>query len=363
MPSRLGALVVALVFITGCLSPHYTVRREELERLANAPPEGRESVRAKQRIVFSPSPESLAPDSMLRTAAEAEQLARVSAQAVAVAREAARQADQAVNDDPKPPKDEPKDEKKDEEKKENEKKDESKALVVVLVVIGGVFIGAALAGSEGARYDGRFALPPEHPIHLRGDSGEIGWVRASKLEPHMLANVTEGVVSDEDGQLARLERAPLDRRGFSYGVELGAGGMNTVARDLRVGFAGRMAVGYFPAQAFGVLAGANLQTGPKGDQATAIDVRPHLELQLLPLRGGRFHGGIYGEAGRSFGSERLASGEERSSSSWALGGGLLLQRELTTLLALVLRGGVVALPDPGPAVQWAPLVTLGIAVY
>lgn len=366
MPKRLGAIVVAIAFTTGCLSPHYTVRREELERIASAPPAERATIRAKQRILFSPSPESLTPETMLRSAAEAEEVLKMSAAAVSIARDAARQADEAVKKDEPPKeekKDEPKDEKKEEEKKKNEKKDDSAALVVVLVVIGGVFIGAGLAASEGSRFDGRFALAPEHPIHLRGGSGEIGWVPVSKLEPPMLADVTEGVVSDEDGTLTRLERAPLDRRGFTYGVEIGAGGMNTIARDLRVGFAGRMGIGFFPTQAFGVLAGVNLQTGPKGDQATAIDVRPHLELQVLPLRGGGWHGGVYGEAGRSFGSERLASGEQRSSASWALGGGLLVQRELTTLLALVLRGGVVALPDPGPATQWAPLLTLGIAVY
>ena len=357
---RLGAIGVAFAFTTGCLSPHYTVRRDELERLANAPPAERTEVHAKQRIVFSPSPEDLTPETMLRDTAEAVETAKMAAQAVAIARDAARQADEAVNE---PPKDEKKEEPKDEQKKENEKKDDSKALVVVLVVVGGVFIGAALAGSEGARYDGRFALPADRPIHLRNDAREIGWVHASKLTPAMLADVTEGVVSDADGPLVRLGRAPLDRRGFTYGVELGAGGMNDLARDLRVGFAGRIGIGYFPAQAFGVLAGTNLQTGPKGDQATAIDVRPYLELQLLPVRGGGFHGGVYGEAGRSFGSERLASGEERSTSSWALGGGLLVQRELTTLLALTLRGGVVALPEPGPATQWAPLLTLGIAVY
>lgn len=358
MSPRLGAAFALVFFTTGCLSPHYTVRRAELERLASTPPAARESIHAKQRIVFSAAPESVSVETMLRGAADAEETAKMAGQAVAIAREAAKQADKAVNDGKEPPKEE-----KSEQDKKNEKKDESTALVVVLVVVGGVFIGAALAGSEGARYDGRFALPPDRPIHLRNASGEIGWVRANKLTPAMLAGVDEGIVSDADGSLLRLGRAPLDRRGFTYGVEIGAAGMNTVARDLRVGFSGRMALGYFPVQAFGVLAGLNLQTGPKGDQATAIDVRPHLELQLLPVHGGGFHAGVYTEAGRSFGSERLVSGEERSSSSWALGGGLLLQRELSTLLALVVRGGVVALPDPGPAVQWSPLLTIGIAIY
>jgi hypothetical protein len=31
--------------------------------------------------------------------------------------------------------------------------------------------------------------------------------------------------------------------------------------------------------------------------------------------------------------------------------------------ALVVRGGVVALPDPGPAVLWSPQLSVGIAVY
>ena len=362
---RAALLFIAITFGPGCLSPHHTVRREELERLANAPRESRTELRAKQRIVLSAPPEGLSPERMMVDAAAAAEGVEMAASAVGAARSAASGADsvaQLVQGDNKKGEEE-KTEEKTEKEKNDEKKDDSVALVVLAVVVGGVFIGGALAVSEGQRFDGQLALSPEQPIHLRGPSGEIGWVRARNLTPARLSGVTAAIVSEEDGPLLRLSRAPLDRRGFAYGIELGAGGMNTIARDLRVGFAGRMAVGFFPTQALGALIGCNLQTGPKGDQATAIDVRPHLELQLFPLRGGGWHGGIYGEAGRSFGSERLVSGQERSSSSWSAGGGLLVQRELTTLLALVLRGGVVALPDPGPAALWSPQVTIGIAVY
>lgn len=106
MSPRLGAAFALVFFTTGCLSPHYTVRRAELERLARAPPVARESVHAKQRIVFSPAPESLSMETMLRGAADAEETAKMAAQAVAIAREAAKQADKAVNDGKKPPKEE-----------------------------------------------------------------------------------------------------------------------------------------------------------------------------------------------------------------------------------------------------------------
>ncbi len=74
------------------------------------------------------------------------------------------------------------------------------------------------------------------------------------------------------------------------------------------------------------------------------------------------HPGIYVEGGYAFGSERTSPGESRSTNSWALGGGLLTQADLSTFLALFARVGGLALPSPGP-LSVSPSVSLGVAIY
>lgn len=360
--ARLGSLVPAAL-LAGCLSPHYTVSGDELARLAQATESERATVRARQRLVFSARPEDAEPSTMLRDAlTTAEDAVRVAATAQA----AAKRLDELVGTGPsraeaKP--EAPRDPAQEEQAKKDKKSDATTAIIVVAVVAGSVFAGLVLAGSEGDRYDGALALPPAQPLHLRKANGEeIGWARARDLRPGMLTGVATGIVTEDDGPLTRLGRSPLDRKGFAYQVEVGAAGMNTLSRDLSVGFAGRTAVGWFPAQAFGLLAGFAVQTGSKGAQEVASEVRPLLEAQLLPLKLARIHPGLYVEGGYLFGSERTAPGESRSTGSWALGGGLLTQVDLSTFLALFGRVGALALPSPGPLAV-SPTVSLGIAIY
>lgn len=359
---RIALLGLAAV-LAGCLSPHYTVTGDELARLAQAGEAERATIHARQRLVLSAPPEDAEPSTMLRDAlVTAEEAARIAMTAQA----AAKRADELIGTEPPPEKAKPeaaRDPAAEQQAKKDKKSDATTAIIVVVVIAGSVFAGLVLAGSEGDRYDGALALPPAQPLHLRdADGHELGWVRAKDLRPPMLARVATGIVTEDDGPLVRLGRSPLDRKGFVYQVEVGAGAMNTLSRGLSVGFAGRTEVGWFPAQAFGVLAGFAVQTGAKGAQEVASEVRPLVEAQLLPVKLGRVHPGIYVEGGYAIGSERTAPGESRSTSSWAAGGGLLAQIDLSTFLALYGRAGVLALPSPDPLL-FAPSVSVGIAIY
>lgn len=362
-PMLLRAALLAL--LSGCLSHSYTMDSRELSRLAGAAESDRASAHVRQRLVFSAAAQEADPATMLHDGLET---AATAARRAVMAKALAAKANDAVGTDkpkrvePANEESKPQDPAKEEQKRKEEKSDDSTAVVVVVVIAGSVFLGMALAGSEGDRYDGAVALPAEQPLHLRRGGREVGWVHAGALRPAMLGGIDEAIVTDDEGKLARLGRSRLLRRGFAYQVELGGAGMNTLSRDLSVGFLGRMAVGYFPAQSFGILAGAALQTGAKGTQAVASEVRPLLEAQLLPLRLGSFHPGLYVEGGYAIGSARVDVGDTRSTNSWAVGGGLLGQVDLTTFLALFGRAGVLALPDPQPTAI-APSLSLGIAIY
>ncbi len=270
--ARLALLGLAAL-LAGCLSPHYTVTGDELARVAGAGEVERATIRARQRLVLSASPEDAEPSAMLRDAmTNAEEAARITKTAQAVA----KRVDEAIGTEPPPApaKDEAKrDPAKEEQAKKDKSSDATTAIIVVVIVATSVFAGLVLAGSEGDRYDGRLVLPPAQPLHLRNSRGhEVGWVRAADLRPSMLAGVATGIVTENDGPLARLGRSPLERGGFVYQVEVGAGGMNTLARDLSLGFAGRTEVGWFPAQRVGVLAGVAVQTGSKGAQVPSASV-------------------------------------------------------------------------------------------
>jgi hypothetical protein len=377
----------------GCLSTSYTISRAELDRVASAPPDARaENVHLKQRIFLSATGEALRPDSVL---VEVVQDARVvsvvtleAARDLAIVRSGAAWIRDLVAGPPghdegpgaraksgqapaampssesgaTGPRPESTEQKNEEKKNEAKDDDTTKAIIVGAVILGGVFIATGLAVSEGQRFDGYVSADPAQPIHLRNTDGEIGWVPLNALTAAMLRGVNEGIVSGEEGRLVRLRRAPLDRAGITFTAELGAAGLNTFERDVSPGFLGRFALGWFPAQQVGLLAGAALGIGPKGQVSVGTEVTPLLELDVLPIAFAANHLGLYAEGGRLFGVERRPSLDERTVGSWMYGGGLLYQRELTTLLAFFVRGGVKVFPDPGPAVV-APQLTIGLAIY
>jgi len=224
--------------------------------------------------------------------------------------------------------------------------------LAVLMVAASAGVGVALAVTEGARYDGWVSISPDHPVHLEGPDGEQVWVPLAGLDPGLADWAEEGRISGEEGAVFRTGRAPLDRVGFVYSVTLGAAETGTFDRTGELGFAARTSFGYFPIQQLGLVAG--LGVGVAGGD---VEWRPHLELQSYPLAIGRAHAGIYLQGGHSFGTDGTQDVD-----GWYWGSGLLAQIDLTTRLALDLRGGFAVLTDPGDP-QVAPEALVGLSIY
>lgn len=350
--------------LTGCLTDEYILRPSELERLANAPPESKEAVahvRARQELLYR-GQGAATPSTMLHYAEVSKEELKLAIDAVQESKRIVKVANDAVGTEKPPSKDKPVSPEKKEEAEKEKESDAMTAVLVTVAIVGSVFVGIVLASSEGARYDGTLALGPEQPVHLYKGGKEIGWVHAKDLHPSMLASVDDAVVTDRDGPLPQLGRAPLDRKGFVYQVELGGTGMNTLSRKLSLGFTGRTELGWFPAQRFGLLGGLALQTGQKGEQEIATEVRPLIEAQVWPLRLDTLHLGLYAEGGYSIGSERIDVGVSRSTDSWAFGGGLLGQLDVSTFFGLFGRAGALVYPSPDSQGVF-PTVSVGLAIY
>jgi hypothetical protein len=103
--------------------------------------------------------------------------------------------------------------------------------VIAIAVASMAVIG--LGATEGMRFDGDVALPPGQLVYLQQNGGERP-VPLHLLTPADLAGVDEALVRDDEGYgLWRLERAPLDRQGFAFKVDLG--GMRTLDHDFMSG--------------------------------------------------------------------------------------------------------------------------------
>jgi hypothetical protein len=115
-------------------------------------------------------------------------------------------------------------------------------------------------------------------------------------------------------------------------------------------------LGGFVTQSLGIL--VDLGAGWSNDThtgATAYDSRGGLELDLFILNASLFHLGIFGEGGLA---NRWQDGFPGHDSSFYVGGGALLQLEITTRLALTARAALVQEYD-----DTAGDFTAGLSIY
>ena len=250
--------------------------------------------------------------------------------------------------------------------------DAGAALVVVavlaVVIAAGVAIG--LIASEGTRFQGKAALAPQQTLYVDHDDGSLSEVALGRLSAADLVHASGAVVKDDEGWgLVLGRRDPLDRRGGAFGLELGASAFN-LGGGHAVGPAAEIQVGGFFRPRWGLMldvgvSGGDLAIGGAASAAaTAADAntlvtRHHvaLELQAFPVSLGPFHFGLFGRAGGA-----LAGTSTGVEAGPLAGGGLLVQLELTSRLALVLRGGVDTAHMNG---TWstAGVATAGVAIY
>lgn len=228
--------------------------------------------------------------------------------------------------------------------------DDAKAAVVAAVAIA-VTAVVVLAVTEGQRFAGGVRLHPMHPVHLWGPWGH-GVLPLAQIDPATAAATTRAVVSDRDGPWLRLDRAPLDRVGWTYSVLGGAEQItNVYGRGLGPAF--HVQLGVYPAQRWGLVMDwtAGWRDVP-GDQ-DVVDLRWGLELQALPLSAGRLHAGGFLNGAYAWRSEN-----DDSESALVSGGGALVQLELSTYLALTGRVGIIR--------AWGELtrdMTIGLTIY
>jgi hypothetical protein len=204
-------------------------------------------------------------------------------------------------------------------------------------LIAAAVAGLVLASSEGARYDGWVELHPMHPIHLYGPYGEHAWVPLAQLDAETAGWAQKAFVRPEEGPWRRLGRAPLDRVGWSYSILLGTSEIPGQDDSEKRGVLGHIQIGAFPQQSLGLLLDIGLGWGQDDVGASIADTRWAFELQALPVAAGILHGGLFGQAGLG---QQLSDGRAADDLDLFVGGGALLQLELTTRLALTARAGV-----------------------
>lgn len=220
-----------------------------------------------------------------------------------------------------------------------------------------VFTAVGLVASEGIRFDGLVAMSPEQPLHLRDARGAEKVVPLRELSLDDAAVATHAVVMDDEGYgLRLLDRAPLDRRGLAFKVELGTSAFRFQHTDL-VGLASHIQLGGFPTPRLGLLIDVGLSGGSTPFDETIARHSLGLEAQFFPARLGPLHFGVGAMGGIAVAADDLTSREGP-----VVGGGLLAEIELTTRLALTLRAGWNAARFEG---VWSSAftATAGVAVY
>ena len=106
--------------------------------------------------------------------------------------------------------------------------------VIAAVIANGA--GVALAGVERRRFDGWARVTPDEWLLLVRPEGNE-WLPLSALTVRAAATAERAVIVDHDANVLRLDRAPLDRKGLAYEVELGTAVLNTMSGTRDYGFA------------------------------------------------------------------------------------------------------------------------------
>lgn len=204
-------------------------------------------------------------------------------------------------------------------------------------LIAAAAVAFTLAVTEGARFDGWVNLDPRHPVYLFGYGGQYQVVRLADLTPEQARWAVKAMVHPRDGAWRELERAPLNRQGWTYSVYGGAAQIPGIDGRIDRGFLGHIQLGFFPTPTVGI--NLDFAMGWRDNQLdqTVFESRNSLELQVLPLSAGIVHAGGYGSLGFGLQVDDELRGGSRS--SLVLAGGGMLQLELTTRLALTGRAG------------------------
>ncbi len=232
------------------------------------------------------------------------------------------------------------------------KKDSGTALLVLAAAA-----ADGLAATEGARYSGWVKLHPMHPVHLYGPYGEYSVLPLAHIDPQTAAWAHHAYVRSNEGPFLKLGRAPLNRKGWTYSVLLGAGELPESADGFQPdnGFNGHIQFGYFFNKQMGLQLDLGMSWSDDNNGDTIYISRTALELQAFLAQAGPLHGGVFGQLGAA---SRFDDGALFDDTSSFLGGGALLQLDLTTRLALTGRAGITTGFD-----DTAKEIGIGLSIY
>jgi len=235
------------------------------------------------------------------------------------------------------------------------------ALVVLAVVLVAVAViaGVSLVASEGMRFDGYTDMALEQSIHLKDPAGGAATVALGDLTPEDVARSVEAVVKDdEDYGLGLGNRAPLDRTGLAFKLELGTANFNHGLQQI-AGMASQIQVGGFFTRKAGVMLDIGLSGGSVCCGDTVLTRHSiALEGQYFPLALGRLHLGAFAKGGIA-----IAGDSDIVESGPIMGGGALVELALTTRLALTFRAAANAAQLDASGWSTAGALTGGIAIY
>lgn len=233
------------------------------------------------------------------------------------------------------------------------KKESGKALIILAAAA-----AIGLAATEGARYDGWVGLHPMHPVHLYGPFGGYTVLPLAHIDERTAAWASHAYVRSTEGPFQRLGRAPLNRQGFTYSVLLGGGQVPAIGvddLDPLTGFNGHIQFGYFPTKQIGIQLDLGMAWADDDLGETVYISRTALELDAFVAQAGPIHAGLFGQVGVA---SRFDDGIQFDDNSNLLGGGALLQLDLTTRLAITGRAGVTRAFQ-----EAASEATIGLSIY
>jgi hypothetical protein len=323
-------LVSAISLLPGCLSSTYTIPKRDLQALAQVAPQARGSrVRVIQNFTGSEAPE--APRVYSHTVVvvstgdphygHAPRSGRASPGVGSLKTAGAKAADDAA---------------------------------YWLVVASLVAVGFAV--TEGVRYDGWAELHPMHPVHLFGWDGGYTSMPLAHVTPEVAEWSRRAIVRESEGPWRPIQRAPLNRSGWTYSVLLGTSEVPLADGDATRGFMGHIQIGHFFTGEVGLLFDIGLGWADDPFGNVVYDSRNALEIEFLPLDLGSLHGGVFGQVG--FGRRLDDSAAGGDAFDVLGGGGALVQLELSTRLAITGRAGIAQAYG-----ETISDLTLGLSIY
>lgn len=219
---------------------------------------------------------------------------------------------------------------------------DGKAAAIVVLVTAAVAL-FAVAAVEGSRFDGYAAMHPMHPVYLVGRDGGRVVMPMAWIDRETAAWAKYGLVRRHDGPWHELERAPLDRQGWTYSMFGGIGTFESADGSKGRGTATTIQLGYFPTHPIGIVGSVFLGWRENALNETLFDSRYTVEVQGYPLHTGPLQLGGYVGAGAAYRFEDgFANG---NSSSSALIGGAMLQLDVNTRIAITARLGITRAHD------------------